>query len=134
MAPKESVISTQVGRGAEREFDGRAEEEREEEDVREAELCRGLLAWDGEGDRERVEDLRLLLDDVPGRAARDREMSTGTMRSATSRTSPTRSKKTRNHQPTRTTAANFVWFAAASTEARCSRIVTPTSPRPSARR
>ena len=63
VAPNESVISTQVRPGPQPEADGRAQEEREEEDVREAELRRVVLAGEREGDRERVEDLRLLLDD-----------------------------------------------------------------------
>src|SRR5688572_20749725 len=41
-------------------------------------------------------------------------MSTGTIRSATSRTQLTASKNPRNHQPTAVTAANFVKFAAMS--------------------
>src|ERR687892_913942 len=41
-------------------------------------------------------------------------MSTGTIRSATSSTQLTASKKPRNHQPTAVTAANFVKFAAMS--------------------
>ena len=49
------------------------EEQREEEDVRRAEIRRAVLTGDAEGDRDGVEHLRLLLDDVFRRPAPHRD-------------------------------------------------------------
>ena len=51
----------------------RGEEQREEEDVRWADVGRVLLARESERDRDAIEEARLLRDDVLGRSAPDRE-------------------------------------------------------------
>src|SRR6185312_752868 len=58
---------------SEAEAIGGSEEEREEEDIGEPELRRAVLARQRKRDRERVEDLWLVLDDFLRRAAGDRE-------------------------------------------------------------
>ena len=72
VAANESAISDPRQPWPQAEPNRRAEEEGEEEDVRQPQLGGVVLAGDREGDRERVEDLRLLLDDHLGRPLEDR--------------------------------------------------------------